>query len=340
MKVIDFESISNVPIMYFETPQVVDFWVSGFCNMRCKYCLHSLPEGAEPRKGIIPTQLTWENFLRVAEDMKHFPGPVNSATFCGIGEPLTHPRLPDMIAYLKQNKIVSFVELTTNALLLTHETSQRLIEAGVDVLSVSIQGVNKETYKSVCGVAADPLEIAESLAWYKAHRKPGMYVIARTLDIALPGEGDETRFHEIFGPVADQTFAAHAVRLYQDMEYSELIPNPVDQFRGGEIIHSPWCPLPFYTLHIRPDGGIAACPLPLCPLHMGNIREVSLQEAWNSEAHLRLLLDHAECARERHAACVNCTQPDMLCRDRRPAKAMVSDIRSRLERVTGETAGE
>ena len=333
MEIINFENISSSPIMWYNTPQVVDFWVSGICNMRCRYCLHSLPRDAAPRKGIIPSQLSWEDFLRVAEDMKRFPKPVQAADFCGIGEPLTHPRLPDMIEYLKKNQIVSAVELSTNGLLLTEEMARRLIDAGVDLLSVSIQGVNRETYESVCGVAADPLRIAESVAWYRAHKKPGMFVIARTLDIALPGEGDEARFHEIFDPVADQTFAAHAVRLYQDMDYSELIPDPVDQFRGGEIVHAPCCPLVFSTLHIRPDGGIAACPLPLCPLHMGNIREVSLQEAWNSKARLQLITDHAECARERYGACVNCTQPDMLCRDTRPSEALAVFLRAKLEQA-------
>ena len=333
MEHVDFENLSGLPFLWYRTPQVVDFWVSGFCNMRCRYCLHSLPGDAEARKGIIPAQLAWEDFLRVAEDMKRFEDPIPSATFCGIGEPLTHPRLPDMIAWLKQNRVVSLVELTTNALLLTREMARRLIDAGVDMLSVSIQGVTPQAYEATCGVAADPLEIADSLAWYRAHKKPGMTVVARTLDIALPGEGDEARFHEIFDPVADQTFAGHAVRLYQDMDYSELIPNPVDQYRGGEIVHAPCCPLIFSTLHIRPDGGIAVCPLPVCPLRLGNIREVSLQEAWNSEQRLKLLLDHAECARERHPACVNCTQPDMLCRDMRPPKALAALLRARLEKA-------
>lgn len=331
MKIIDYENLTGLSLQWYDTPGVIDFWVSGYCNMRCNYCLHSLPEDAEPRKGILSTQLAWEDFLRVAEDMKRFPNPVQAATFCGIGEPLTHPRLPDMIAYLKENHIVSMVQLTTNALLLTQERAQKLIDAGLDLLSVSIQGVDAQTYEATCGVAVDPARIVGQLAWYQAHKKPGMYMIVRTLDIALPGEGDEARFHEIFDPVADQTFVGHAVRLYQNMDYSELIPDPVDQYRGGEIIYAPSCPLPFYSLHIRPDGGIAACPLPLCPAHMGNIREVSLQEAWNSRERLQLLADHAECARERYPACADCTQPNMLCRgDVSPQKALVSDLRARL----------
>lgn len=330
MDTTDFNGMQAQQMVLYDTPQVVDFWVSGTCNLRCKYCVHSLPPEAEARKDVIPTQISWEDFLRVARDLQRFPRQVAFAGFCGIGEPLTHPLLPKMVAYLKQNRIVSVVQLVTNGLLLNREISQSLIDAGLDVLSVSIQGVDSEAYRSLCGVAKDPREIAENLRWFMDHKGSQTRVLARTLDIALPNKSDEVRFHEIFDPVADQTIVTHAVRLYQNMDYTELIPEPVDQYRGGEVVSAPCCPLVFYTLHIRPNGTIAPCPLPVCPLDLGNIRDVSLQEAWNSEERLRLLLDHAESARERRAACAECVQPDMLCRDKRPPKDLPTLIRARI----------
>lgn len=330
MAIVDFETTNKLPLKVCNTPIMIDFWVSGTCNMRCSYCLHGLSNTDSLRKGIVQGQLSWDNFLRVADGMSEFDKPIMGASFCGIGEPLTHPLLPQMISHLKQNRLVSIVELTTNALLLTEERATELIDAGVDYLSVSIQGVNEEAYKRTCGVPFDPHVIAQRLEWYKEHRRPGTLLVVRTLDIALHGEEDEREFHQIFDPVADQTFIANAVKLYKGMDYSELIPVEKDQFGRGARVYAPACPLVFSTLHIRPDGDIAICPLPVCPAILGNVSTVTLREAWESKARYEVMYSHACERREEYDACDGCTQPDMLCPGIGPSPSLKYVIRSRM----------
>lgn len=328
------EEINRIllPPELLDTPMVVDFWPSGLCNMRCSYCIHSLPDSSEEKKSIIPGFLSRDDFLRAAEDMGRFPRPVSAASFCGVGEPLTHPHLPEMIAYLKEQKLVSLVELTTNGMLLDAEMSDRLIEAGVDILNISVQGVTKEGYQTLCRVPFEPEKIAEHAAYYHAHKKPKTVLIARTLNLALPNEGDEQEFHRLFDSVSDQTIIANAVRLYQNMDYSDLIPEDLDQFEGGEMQFGPCCPLPFITLHIRPNGGIAVCPLPLCPGELGNIREMSLVEAWNSPQRLEILLAHASEKRGMYPECRDCVQPNMIAPGLHAPEGLEDLIRKRLEK--------
>ena len=331
MKKIDYSSSQKLPFLDFKAPLAMDFWISGQCNMRCRYCLHGLDERDALRKDIVPGLMTWETFQRIADGLREFPVPVISADFCGIGEPTLHPRLEDMIACLRGQGLVRFVELSTNGLLLTKERAKRLLDSGLNMLSVSVQGVDEDGYQRLCGVKADPNRIAETLAWIQAYKKHDVFVVVRTVDLALRGEDDEKTFHALFDHVADQTLVANAVRLYKGMDYSELIPVPKDQFGRESITYSPACPLVFSTMHARPNGDIAVCPLPVCPEILGNIADHTLPELWNSERRLRLLLTHALCHREECEACDGCTQPDMLAAGSVPPPWLAERIRRQLE---------
>ena len=60
------------------------------------------------------------------------------------GEPLLHPHLPEMIRYAHDHKL--FTMLSTNAQLLTPAIAEALIEAGLDRIIVSIDGLTEQTY--------------------------------------------------------------------------------------------------------------------------------------------------------------------------------------------------
>ncbi len=74
--------------------------------------------------------------------------------FGGLGEPLFHPRTIEMVARIKQ--LGATVELITNGTLLTEKRSRQLIEAGLDILWVSIDGATPESYTDVRLGAALP----------------------------------------------------------------------------------------------------------------------------------------------------------------------------------------
>lgn len=59
--------------------------------------------------------------------------------FIGNGEPLINPKTPDMVKIAVDNNLADRYELTTNGSLLTHEISDRLLEAGLTRLLISIK---------------------------------------------------------------------------------------------------------------------------------------------------------------------------------------------------------
>jgi uncharacterized Fe-S cluster-containing radical SAM superfamily enzyme len=63
--------------------------------------------------------------------------------FRGLGEPLSHPNIVDMV---RQAKALGLsVELITNATLLDKSLASQLIDAGLDMLWVSLDGAKPES---------------------------------------------------------------------------------------------------------------------------------------------------------------------------------------------------
>jgi MoaA/NifB/PqqE/SkfB family radical SAM enzyme len=84
-----------------------------------------------------------ETFSQIMDGLKEF-SPPPTIFFGALGEPLAHPDILDMVVQAKS--LGSSVELITNGTLLTKDLSKRLIDAGLDVLWTSLDGVTPESY--------------------------------------------------------------------------------------------------------------------------------------------------------------------------------------------------
>ena len=63
---------------------------------------------------------------------------------CNWGEPFLNPDLPQMIEYAKQFNVV--VGLSTNLNYLPDAAAEKAINAGIDIVVISIDGLTQETY--------------------------------------------------------------------------------------------------------------------------------------------------------------------------------------------------
>ncbi len=120
--------------------------VTNRCNLGCRICMRNVWD--EPLG-----QMNSQTFSRIVEGLKLF-SPPPAVFFGGLGEPLSHPDIVEMVARAKTLNCP--VELITNGTMLTPTMSQRLIEAKLDVLWVSIDGATPESYADVRLGAALP----------------------------------------------------------------------------------------------------------------------------------------------------------------------------------------
>ena len=111
------------------------------CNLQCSTCIRNV--WSDP---IAP--MKWDTFERILESLPGLPE-LQRVIFTSFGEPLTHPRILEMIEAVRQRGLA--VSLGSNGLLLTPKVSEELVRLGVDRLVVSVDGVKPETYEGVRG---------------------------------------------------------------------------------------------------------------------------------------------------------------------------------------------
>ena len=109
------------------------------CNLNCRTCIRNVWDEALG-------DMTDATFSAVLDGLRSFTPPP-TVFFGGFGEPLAHRRIVEMIAAVKA--LGCPVELITNGILLTEQTSRRLIAAGLDRLWVSLDGARPESYADV-----------------------------------------------------------------------------------------------------------------------------------------------------------------------------------------------
>jgi radical SAM protein with 4Fe4S-binding SPASM domain len=201
------------------------------------------------------------------------------------GEPLLHPDLFEMIKYANQKGLLT--KLHTNATLLTEERSLKLLESGLDFVSFSFDGYNKETYEKIRVGANFDETLGNIIRFLQLKKKIGItkpYTILQILDV--PGAKIDTalkmksreRFHSL--PLDEiRVIPAHnwagSVRLNQKSpDFSQ---------------RSRLCTFPWYSLTILCDGTVVPCPQDFMgKIELGNARTDTLRTIWNNEKMIHL----------------------------------------------------
>lgn len=131
------------------------------CNITCRTCIRNIWD-------VKLGHMSAATFARILEGLRAITPPP-TVFFGGLGEPLAHRRIVEMITRVKA--LGASVELITNGTLLTEARSRQLIEAGLDILWVSIDGATPESYADVRLGATLP-QVLDNLDRFRRLRPP------------------------------------------------------------------------------------------------------------------------------------------------------------------------
>ncbi|MDR2483988.1 MAG: GTP 3',8-cyclase MoaA [Treponema sp.] len=112
------------------------------CNLRCIYCMpHTVPHLAEEEL------LGYEEILQICTQ-----GALLGIRFIKLtgGEPLMREGVPALVGMLKNKAGIEKVSLTTNGVLLSRHLDA-LCAAGIDGITISLDSLNRERFKSTTG---------------------------------------------------------------------------------------------------------------------------------------------------------------------------------------------
>jgi radical SAM protein with 4Fe4S-binding SPASM domain len=293
-------------VLPLDTPFVVQIFPIYACNFKCGYCIFSVEKA---KRHFISDKIVmdFDLYKKCIDDIARFPNKVKVLRFVGIGEPLLHKNIVDMVEYAASKDVANIVEILTNGSLLTPKMADSLISAGLSRLVVSLQGTSKDKYQEVCGTNIDFDTLIENLRYFFIH-KGNVHMYIKIIDCALESKDDEQKFHEMFGDICDTIAIEHAVPIHTGVDYENVLKKndkAVTQF-GLPVTEVHICPQPFFTLQINPDGKIVPCYSFEYPGIMGNCNNQSVVDIWNGGQFQRFRRKTLDGSKNICEVCANC----------------------------------
>lgn len=268
----------------------------GACNFKCSFCPCNISDFQVIERH---KMLEWALFEKIVEDLKAFHGGVKVINLFGFGEPLLNPRIADMVQMLKTNGCCREVRITTNASLLTEEKSHALIDAGVDIVRVSVEALSTEGYQKLCGIPIDFCQILKNVsAFYKFSRETGSKITAKIVSETLKTLEDEQRFYDLFSPITDYHFIEELEPYWAEFENAKMSSEPHIAGKQKCYMHrerQAICASPFTEMCIHSNGIVGACSADWkFATQYGNCKAEHLFDIWNGKRHILFQRMHLE----------------------------------------------
>ncbi len=190
------------------------------------------------------------------------------------GSPLMDPYFIERVIWIKQNCTFP-IHASISAEHLRGDNAWRLVDSGIDRVIIALDGTSDNEYKAVRGAAADyGLAISGIDALLNA--KAALDVPIQ-LDVQLVDVWDDpmlrARFYTIWSDVDGLSVNIKRVFGYPDIN-------------GEAIMGRKWigpCAWPFLSIVVTVDGSAVLCCADYdVEIVLGNVRERSLLEIWNS----------------------------------------------------------
>ena len=239
------------------TPYVLYIDPCDTCNFRCKFCPSGNVELMKKTRGRGHGPMEFEVFQGIIDSLREFPDPIRVVRLYKEGEPLVNPRFADMVRYAKASPRVLRVDTTTNASLLTPERSLEIIDAGLDRLNISIEGVNAEQYWDFSGHRLDYDRFVDNIAFFFDHKKQCEMNIKINGDILTKEQEEE--FYRRFGNITDGIFVERTIEYWPKFGEMQVDFDEGVNMLGGKSREVQVCPYVFYEMCINSDGTYSLC---------------------------------------------------------------------------------
>lgn len=266
-----------------DTPLAVHLFPVYACNLRCEFCIWALTEQERGYLSDVKV-MPYDLYCRAIDGLARFPKKLGLWRIAGVGEPLMHPQIVDLVRYARQSGYVERVEIVTNGTFLTPEMSKGLIDAGLTRLRVSVEGNSSDTYLKYAKRSIDYDNLVKNIEYfYKNRGETKVYV--KVMDYMLHSKAETEEFIARFEPISDALQIEHLTPVIHGIDFTSLCDSHSLNIRqtGGVYDDVEVCALPFYMLQLNPDGKIFPCCSFRVPEPLANINEKSLYDVWNSD---------------------------------------------------------
>lgn len=206
-------------------PTHIDLELSSACNLSCPMCYTTTDEF---KKNVTRMNMSYDLFKKVVDECARYKSHY-SIRLSWRGEPFLNSHIFDMVRYAK-SKGIKEVSTLTHGGFLNPEKFKELMDAGIDWITFSTDGVG-EQYEKIRA----PLKFKEHLDKLKKYneikkRRKSVKPIIKVQGVWPAVEKAADEYYSTFSPLADQVTASPLLdflRMDTNREYIENFTCPV-----------------------------------------------------------------------------------------------------------------
>lgn len=216
----------------------------------------------------------------------------------GIGEPLIHPGIFEMIRITREAGIRT--GLSTNVTLLDSRRADLLLDSGLDYLILAFDGATKETYEKYRAGASFQQSRDNILAFLekKRARRTNIYLVVQMV-LLKENVSEIDAFRELWSiPGVDE------IRFKRDEVQLEESRIPGDTLNGRR--RNPCYLLWRGPMYVSFDGLAYPCCQMYDQAPIGDLKAQSVMEVWNSAGMVRLREAHLSGDLHEYPRCRTC----------------------------------
>ena len=310
-----------------KTPISVHIDVSSVCNYKCSFCFQADQEGMK-KAGLKRGFMDVPMFKKVVDECAQFPEKIKKVKIGNHGEPTLNPNLVEMVEYVRKSDCAEIVEMFTNGSKLEPVLNKGLVEAGLQRINISLEGLSDERYFQVAGVKQVFQEIIDGvrdLYEQKTRANSDLKIYVKIADqahalkkdskeIFILDEQERKYFLDTFSSICDEIFIEKVVPQWAETQLEKQNEVTETGMYGQSI--SAWkevCPFIFMYLQINCDGTISPCTLDWPrKVVIGNVNDETIGQIWGGDSLRELQVAMLAGERKCINFCAACSAP-MVC---------------------------
>ncbi len=250
--------------------------ITNICNLNCIHCPYTY---ISKQKFYKPRHMELDIYKKIVDEVSQYKGTILRLV-CD-GEPMMHPKLLEMIAYTRERGI-SPICLNTNGTLINEKVSLEILRLEVDVVEISLDALNKNTYEYIRR-GADYEEVMSNVDRFIELRnklKAETKIMVSIIDQSEV-KNELVEFITYWTPKVDKVIIRTYTSIGGLMNCDKLKINDNE---------NRWpCPLLWTRIFINVDGFLKFCVEDwLDKTIVGDIRYNTIKEAWTSNEYQKL----------------------------------------------------
>ena len=273
-------------------PPYLQIEPSSICNYRCVFCFETDKSFTDKKKGHMGT-MSLELFKNIVDQAF---GNIEFISIASRGEPLVSKKIIEMLKYT-ENKFLN-LKINTNASLLTEDICHAILSDTVKTVVFSADAADEELYKKlrVNGNLENVLKRIRMFNNIKLKHYPKSKIITRVSGVKVNSEQNFDQMKSFWGELVDQ------VAFVDYNPWENIYNSPVKNIKKP-------CSDLWRRMFIWWDGKINPCDVDYkSNLKVGNINDLSVTKAWNSEEYNNLRDKHLNKKRSELIPCRSCVQ--------------------------------